>query len=77
LTSPEFPLAPVVLGYVLGPLLEENFRRALTISRGSVWIFVEHPICAVLTSASVVLLLAKILAEFKRSRCGSPKENLA
>ena len=31
----EFPVAPIVLGYVLGPLVEENFRRALLLSRGA------------------------------------------
>jgi TctA family transporter len=73
----EFPLAPIVLGYVLGPLLEENLRRALTISRGNLSIFVERPICAVLIAATVLLLLAQVLAQIKRLRRVSMQENPA
>ena len=36
------------LGFILGPMLEENFRRAMLISRGSFAPFVTHPISAVL-----------------------------
>ena len=40
----EFPVAPILLGYVLGPLVEENFRRALLLSRGNMGVFLERPI---------------------------------
>jgi TctA family transporter len=40
--------APFVLGFVLGPLMEENFRRAMYRSRGDPMVFVERPISAVL-----------------------------
>ena len=40
--------APFVLGFVLGPLMEENFRRAMYLSRGDPMVFVERPISAVL-----------------------------
>ena len=50
------PPAPLLLGLVLGPVLEENLRRALLISRGDPFVFVERPISLCL------LLLAAVLA---------------
>ena len=45
--------APLMLGFILGPMLEENFRRAMLISRGSFTVFVTRPI-----SGTLVLLVA-------------------
>jgi len=39
----EFPPAPLLLGFILGPMIEENFRRAMIVSRGSFDIFVTRP----------------------------------
>ena len=53
----DFPPAPLLLGYVLGPMLEENFRRAMLLSRGSIQTFIERPISMwvlVLTAALLV-----------------------
>ena len=47
----DFHPAPILLGFVLGPRFEENFRRAMLISRGDVWVFVKHPISAVFIGA--------------------------
>jgi len=52
-----FEPAPLLLGYVLGPLIEENFRRALLISRGDFMIFVERPISAIFLVLSVLLVI--------------------
>jgi putative tricarboxylic transport membrane protein len=49
--------APLVLGLVLGPIFEENFRRSMTISNGDPMIFLSHPISAVLLVLSVVFAL--------------------
>jgi putative tricarboxylic transport membrane protein len=51
------PIIPVLLGVILGPILEQNFRRALTLSAGDPLVFVQSPI-------SVVLLLSAILLAF-------------
>ncbi|AOB25089.1 MULTISPECIES: tripartite tricarboxylate transporter permease [Bordetella] len=51
-----FEPAPLLLGYVLGPMLEENFRRAMLLSRGSLQTFIERPI-----SMWVLLLTAVLL----------------
>jgi putative tricarboxylic transport membrane protein len=55
----KFPVAPILLGYVLGPMIEENFRRALLLSRGDMAIFVQQPISAVILSIIVLLLAAQ------------------
>lgn len=52
----DFQPAPLLLGFVLGPLLEENLRRALLISRGDFMVFIDRPI-----SASFVLITVAIL----------------
>ncbi|PJX22239.1 hypothetical protein CAP48_15005 [Advenella sp. S44] len=52
----DFQPAPLLLGYVLGPMLEENFRRAMLLSRGSMQTFIERPI-----SMWVLLLTAALL----------------
>jgi putative tricarboxylic transport membrane protein len=57
----DFPIAPILLGYVLGPLVEENFRRALLLSRGDLSVFVRHPISAVFIGLSTLLILAQVL----------------
>ncbi|MES3022836.1 MAG: tripartite tricarboxylate transporter permease [Pseudomonadota bacterium] len=49
--------APLMLGFILGPMLEENFRRAMVISRGSFTIFATRPISAVLMTLITVFLV--------------------
>jgi TctA family transporter len=48
---------PLMLGFILGPMFEENFRRAMVISRGSFSIFVSRPI-----SATLVTLIGAFIA---------------
>jgi len=61
-----FEPAPILLGFVLGPRLEENFRRAVLISRGSLSTFVERPISATFIALSAILLLAQLYFAFRR-----------
>ena len=49
--------APMLLGFVLGPLLEDNFRRALILSRGDLAVFVERPISLSLLLACAVIVV--------------------
>jgi len=58
----DIPLAPLVLSVVLGGLLEQSFRRALTISSGSLDIFWSSPLCVTLLVLSVASLAAPLLA---------------
>jgi putative tricarboxylic transport membrane protein len=64
----DFPVAPIVLGYVLGPLLEENFRRAMLASRGDLSVFVTEPISTTILALCVLLILGQLWAYFKRLR---------
>ncbi|HVZ02083.1 MAG TPA: tripartite tricarboxylate transporter permease [Dongiaceae bacterium] len=56
----EFPMAPILLGFVLGPLVEENFRRAMLLSRGDLMVFVERPISAIFIAACALLLAGQL-----------------
>jgi len=56
----DFPVAPILLGYVLGPLVEENFRRTLLLSRGNLLVFVEHPFSAIFIALCALLVAFQI-----------------
>jgi putative tricarboxylic transport membrane protein len=57
----EYPIAPMVLTLVLGGLLEQNWRRALTISDGSYAAFFQSPISLTLLAIAAVVILAPII----------------
>jgi putative tricarboxylic transport membrane protein len=71
-----FQVAPILLGFVLGPRMEENFRNALAISGGSLSIFVTHPISAVFLTLCLVLILGQVYARLVRRR-GPSTTNVA
>lgn len=60
--------APLLLGFVLGPLMEENLRRALLISRGDFSVFVQRPISLGLLCAAVALILLLVAPALRRKR---------
>ena len=61
-----FHPAPMLLGFVLGPRLEENFRRALAISDGDILTFVARPISAVFLLVAFALIATQVYAAFSR-----------
>lgn len=63
-----FPAAPLILGFVLGPLLEDNFRRAMILSRGSFDIFVSRPISASFLAITLVLLVWGLWSTYRFKR---------
>ena len=63
-----FEPAPMLLGFVLGPLMEENLRRALAVSRGDASVFFTRPISATLLAVSLLLLLAVLMPKVGRIR---------
>lgn len=65
----DFPIAPILLGYVLGPMVEENFRRALLLSRGHLSTFIERPISGTIIGIIVLLLAAQAFFAM-RARAG-------
>lgn len=60
--------APLILGFVLGPMMEENLRRALLISRGDPMVFVETPISIAFLLAAAGLLLVVAAPAIRRKR---------
>ena len=63
-----FEPAPLILGFILGPMMEENLRRALLMARGDWSIFVTRPIAAVMIGMSVMLMIAIMLPAISRKR---------
>jgi TctA family transporter len=64
----DFHPASILLGFVLGPRFEENFRRSMLISRGDILVFVERPISAFFLLLCAVLLLAQIYVRLRKPR---------
>lgn len=70
----KFPLAPVILGVVLGPLLEEHLRRAMLLARGDPSVFITRPISATFIALSVFLISFAVYSEWRR-RLPKPARN--
>jgi TctA family transporter len=66
--------APLLLGFILGPMLEENLRRALLLSRGDPSVFIQRPISLTLLIIATALLLMVILPAFRKTREEAFKE---
>ncbi len=59
---------PLLLGFVLGPMMEENFRRALLLSRGDFSVFVTRPLSASLLAVAALLVVLVSVPAFKKTR---------
>jgi TctA family transporter len=66
-----FHPAPILLGFVLGPRFEENFRRAMLISRGDILVFIERPISAVFIALCALLIGGQIYFRLKPKKKGA------
>ena len=75
----DFPVGPMILGVILGPLLERQFRTALQISQGDLTIFLTRPISAVLLLVAVAVLvlpyLPTLLGRGRRLTFGTGSED--
>src|SRR6185503_18027564 len=60
--------APLLLGFVLGPMMEENLRRAMLLSRGDATVFATRPISAGLLLAAILLVLVIAVPNIRRQR---------
>jgi len=60
--------APLVLGFLLGPLLEENLRRALQISRGDPTIFITRPISGAIVLMTILILIVFTLPALRKTK---------
>jgi putative tricarboxylic transport membrane protein len=63
-----FEPAPMLLGFVLGRLMEEKMRQALIISRGSFMTFIERPISAGLLVVTILVLIVAVLPSISKKR---------
>lgn len=61
-----YPLSPIVIGLILGPILENNLRRALLISREGYWIFLERPVSATLVAINVLLVVGALAYAYRK-----------
>ena len=65
----DIPVAPAVIGLILGPLAETQFRRALSISQGDPSVFYQHPISATLFALTALLIVVPwVVRRVKRTR---------
>ena len=64
----ELDPAPLMLGFILGPMLEENFRRALLLSRGSFTSFLTRPISGTLLGLIAIFIVWQVVAFFLQAR---------
>src|SRR5690606_38465841 len=60
--------APLLLGFILGPMMEENLRRAMLLSRGDATVFFTRPLSLTLLLLAVGLLVIMLLPTFRRTR---------
>jgi len=67
-----FPAAPLLLGFVLGPLMEEHFRRAMLLSRGDFMTFLDRPISVTVLIISAVILVWGVSSSFRANKKEEP-----
>jgi putative tricarboxylic transport membrane protein len=65
LNKNDYPLAPLVLGLILGPMMENNMRRALTISNGDFMIFLQKPISLAFLFVGLLWLVIPLILKMK------------
>jgi putative tricarboxylic transport membrane protein len=63
-----FEPAPVLMGFILGPMMEENLRRALVLSRGDMNVFLREPISAAFLACAAIAVLAMLMPSFRGTR---------
>jgi putative tricarboxylic transport membrane protein len=67
-------VAPAIIGLILGPLAEQQMRRALSISQGDFMVFLQEPISAVLLALSAIVLFGPMLwRAIYRKPAGQPR----
>ena len=61
-----YPIAPIILGLILGSMFEENFRRAVKLALGDYTVFFTRPICLLFIALSILSILLPILSRRRR-----------
>jgi TctA family transporter len=73
----DYPVATILLGYVLGPLVEENFRRALLLSRGDLTVFFQGGISGTFMGVCILLVVGQLYFAWRaarRKKLGQPDD---
>ena len=73
----DFSVAPILLGYVLGPMIEENFRRAVLLSRGDMMVFLQHPISCAFLALCTAMIAVQVFFSWRKSRRSKQLAHLA
>ncbi|MDY7027303.1 MAG: tripartite tricarboxylate transporter permease [Spirochaetota bacterium] len=68
LKKADYPIAPIVLGLILGGLFEENFRRAVKLANGDYFVFFTKPISVAFILLAVVSVLSPVIARLRENR---------
>jgi putative tricarboxylic transport membrane protein len=66
----DIPVAPFLIAFVLGPLLEDNFRQALLIGDGDNMVFFRNPICILFWCLTALSVFVLIKARIRAARTG-------
>ena len=64
----KFPVSPIVLALILGPMVESEFRRSLLLSSGSFSIFFTRPICVAILTLTVISVVGAYIQQRKKHR---------
>ena len=64
----DFPTSPVIIGMILGPLAEQQFRRAMQIAQGDVSVFFTRPLSATLLGLAALALIVPVVLRLRASR---------
>ena len=71
-----WPIAPAVIGLILGPIAETNLRRALAIGEGDISVLVDSAFSKVVLSIALIILVVGIVAKVRARRAGHPLEQI-
>ncbi|MBY6092305.1 tripartite tricarboxylate transporter permease [Maritimibacter alkaliphilus] len=69
----DYPLPPILLGFILGPMLEEYLRRAMLLNDGDITVFFTRPLSAVFMAGSLLLLVLPLFGVLRRRIRGARK----
>lgn len=67
----DFPTSPVIIGMILGPMAEQEFRRAMTISNGDPMIFLQKPLSLTLLVLAAIAILSPIIWRLRRRKAAA------
>ena len=69
----KFSPAPLLIGLILGPAMEQHLRRSLIVSRGDPTIFIQHPVSATILAAAGIVLIWTVYKSFSAAGSQEPE----